>query len=330
MSWGFVAVAGATLINGKLSSDAAGDAADAQAAGTTAATAEQRRQFDITQASLQPRQLGGDAAFEQQRILLGLGGTDPNAKQRSDLEAQLATIDQQQPSQPSQQQFIEQQATRNLTPAQRLSMGFNVTTAGLQHGSTAQQEERKRQLQEQEQFTQQQTIGSFDDQRASIKSQLDALPAFNSGTNAEQQQSAFDQFNQSPGQTFLRDRAQKNLLRNSAAIGGLGGGNVRSALVEQGVGFAQQDFNNQFGRLGQLAGQGQAATTAIGQFGQQTANNIGSNLIASGNARATGLTNQSNAVQNTISGLGTAAGQFFSRPPNQLASNGSRTQLLGN
>lgn len=107
------------------------------------------------------------------------------------------------------------------------------------------------------------------------------------GQDAQTQ--AFAAFNESPGQKFIRDRAQKNLLRNQSAIGGLGGGNVRSALVEQGTGFAQQDFQNQFGRLGQIAGQGQAAGTSIGQFGAQTAGNIANLGIAGSEARASGI-----------------------------------------
>ena len=75
------------------------------------------------------------------------------------------------------------------------------------------------------------------------------------GTQAERE-AALASFSDSPGQKFIRDRAQKNLLRSSAAIGGLGGGNVRSALVEQGAGFAAQDFDRSFTRLGTIAGRG--------------------------------------------------------------------------
>jgi hypothetical protein len=157
--------------------------------------------------------------------------------------------------------------------------------------------------------------GGRADDIAGIQSKIDALGTFDGSANArEQQQSAFDALAQSPGQQFLRDRAQKNLLRNTSAIGGLGGGNVRSALVQQGVGFAQQDLQNQFGRLGQLAGQGQAAATSIGQFGQQTAGNIGNALIAGGDARASGIMNQNTAFQNTLGGLANVAGQFMNRP----------------
>ena len=140
------------------------------------------------------------------------------------------------------------------------------------------------------------------------------------GLNGQDAQKAsFDAFNLSPGQQFIRDRAQKNLLRNSAAIGGLGGGNVRSALVQQGAGFAQQDYQNQFGRLGQLAGQGQGAATSIGNFGANSANNISNLLVAGGNARATGIINQANNFNNTLSGIttGLAQGGIFKQPTAQ-------------
>ena len=105
----------------------------------------------------------------------------------------------------------------------------------------------------------------------------------------EAQQAAFSQLQESPGQKFLRDRQQKALLRNASAIGGLGGGNVRTALQEQAAGFAQQDLQNQFGRLGQIAGQGQTAGTNIGQFGAQTAGNIAGLTQAGSEARASGI-----------------------------------------
>lgn len=146
----------------------------------------------------------------------------------------------------------------------------------------------------------------------------------------EAQQQAFQAFTESPGQRFLRERGEKALLRNTAAIGGLGGGNIRSALQEQGIGFAQQDFQNQFGRLGQLAGQGQSAASQvgqgalstagqIGQFGSQTAGNIANLGIAGSEARASGILGQQQARADTfgqIAGLaGTALGATATPPP---------------
>lgn len=105
----------------------------------------------------------------------------------------------------------------------------------------------------------------------------------------DEQKKAFDNFTASPGQQFLRNRAEKSLLRNASAIGGLGGGNVRTALQEQAVGLAQQDYGNQFSRLGAVAGQGNTAITNVGQFGASATNNISSGLADAGAARASGI-----------------------------------------
>jgi len=104
----------------------------------------------------------------------------------------------------------------------------------------------------------------------------------------EAQQQAQEQFQESPGQQFIRERQQRALVRNQAAIGGLGGGNIRTALQEQAAGFAQQDFANQFSRLGGLAAAGQEAATNIGQFGSSTSTNISNLLLESGRASAAG------------------------------------------
>ena len=105
----------------------------------------------------------------------------------------------------------------------------------------------------------------------------------------EAQQTALSGLEESAGQRFLRDRQQKALLRNASAIGGLGGGNVRTALQQQAVGFAQQDIENQFGRLGQLAGQGQSAVNVGAQLGANTATNIAGLQSDLGAAQASGI-----------------------------------------
>ncbi len=95
------------------------------------------------------------------------------------------------------------------------------------------------------------------------------------------QQQAYNQFIASPGQQFLREQAELGTTRNAAALGGLGGGRVRQELQRQAMGMAQQDFGNQFNRLGQIAGQGLqaggqiAGTTA--QLGGQGVGQLGAN-----------------------------------------------------
>lgn len=80
----------------------------------------------------------------------------------------------------------------------------------------------------------------------------------------EEQQAAMSRFTESPGQRFLRERQEKALLRNQAAIGGLGGGNIRTALQEQAFGRSQTDLQNQIDRLSGLSGQGFAAARGQG------------------------------------------------------------------
>jgi len=125
----------------------------------------------------------------------------------------------------------------------------------------------------------------------------------------EAQAAAMKSFSESPSQKFIRERQQRALLRNSAAIGGLGGGNIRTALQEQAAGFASQDFNNAFNRLSSISGAGQAAAGNIGQFGQQSVGNISNLLQQSGQAQAAGHFGTAEAATNAsntfMQGLGT-------------------------
>lgn len=125
----------------------------------------------------------------------------------------------------------------------------------------------------------------------------------------EAQQQAFAAFGNSPGQRFLRERQEKALLRNSGAIGGLGGGNVRTALQEQAVGLAAQDYNNQFNRLGAISSGGQAATSNLNQFGANMANNVSNSLGAMGQTRASGIQNAGAATASGILGAQQARSQ---------------------
>ena len=220
--------------------------------------------------------------------------------------------------------------SQNLTDAQEANR--RAITAGATASAAEQQQGFRRQ---------QGQLGQFASAGRDALAEQQALLGVG---GQEAQQAAFDRFSESPGQRFIRGRAQKSLLRNQAAIGGIGGGNVRSALVEQGAGFAAQDFNNQFNRFGDIRTAGQNAATNIGQgalttganigatkfnagqaigsgaintaarqgqFGQNMANTVGANAVGAGQARATGIQNQSNILQNTIGQFAGAAGQFF-------------------
>lgn len=93
------------------------------------------------------------------------------------------------------------------------------------------------------------------------------------------QQQAMVGFEQSPGQRYLQQEAERAVLRNAAATGGLSGGNVLRELQQQAIGMAQQDFQNQFQRGQQVLGmqqqQGQALANLAAQGGQLGAGLVG-------------------------------------------------------
>lgn len=94
----------------------------------------------------------------------------------------------------------------------------------------------------------------------------------------ERQSRIEEAFKLSPGQAFLKRRQEKALLRNQAALGGLGGGNIRTALQEQAAGIAAQDLGR-FQRnieAGTTQGLGQSALQR--GFAGQDANQFQRNI----------------------------------------------------
>jgi len=204
MTWGLVAVAGATLVSGAMASDVAEEAGELQAEAAQAAAQESGRQFDITQEQLEPFREAGVSALQEQQAMLGLLGP-------------------------------------------------------------------------------------------------------------EQQAAAYGRIEESPAQQFLRDRQQRALLRTAAATR-MGGGNLLTALQRQGMGFAQQDIENRFGRLGSLTGGGRAAAQNIAQYGQQTAQNVGQFGIQAAQAQASGILGAQQAQAGTIQNLAQIGGYALNRP----------------
>ena len=79
MTWGLVAVGGASLVGGIMSSNAQADAAqnasDAQSAASSADIAQRQKQFEAIQKLLQPYVNAGTGALAKQQDLIGLNGT---------------------------------------------------------------------------------------------------------------------------------------------------------------------------------------------------------------------------------------------------------------
>lgn len=119
-------------------------------------------------------------------------------------------------------------------------------------------------------------------------------------------------YTKSPGYDFRLEEGNKNILRQH--------GNYRSgasdkALIKFGQDYATNDYGNFLSRyydslkpLQSLAGTGQTTATQTAQMGQQTANAVGNNVLAAGNARASGYIGQANALNSMVGqGVGLAA-----------------------
>jgi len=241
-------------------------AARAEERSAAAAVAEQRRQFDITREQAAPFREAGLSALDFQLQLLGLppiGGAAPAAAQQQ------------------------------LGAAQPVAGGpFTLP-----------------------EVTGRQTIGgvSLDpDPSRSLVDQLNAQrqqqavaaqPTGVPGAQAPTGQTALQAFAETPGQQFLRQQQERGLLRSASAIGGLGGGNVRTALQQQAFGRAATQLGEFQNRLAAITGGGQVATQQIGQLGAQTAGQIGALLQAGGQARASGILGQQQARAGSLGGL---------------------------
>lgn len=142
-----------------------------------------------------------------------------------------------------------------------------------------------------------------------------ALPQFQalSGLQGPEAQMAAEQaILESPAQQALRDRAARLSTRSAAAIGGLGGGNIRSQLFEQGRILDLQALANRRSELGGLVGMqpGAGATQfGAGQLSQLGAIQAGG-LTGAAQARASGLLGGAQAKSQALTNLMQLGGQI--------------------
>ena len=154
--------------------------------------------------------------------------------------------------------------------------------------------------------------------------------ALSGALGPEAQQQAINAFNASPGQAFLREQGELGIINQATALGGTQGGNVLRELQRQGIGLAQQDFANQFDRLGQLSGQGLQAAGQAGQFlsqaGQQQGNLAATNAQLGTQASIASAANALGAAQGQANLFG-QAGQQQGQIAQQNAQLGTQVNL---
>lgn len=130
-----------------------------------------------------------------------------------------------------------------------------------------------------------------------------------------------DDFQKDPGYDFRMGEGVKAIERSRASRGNMYGGAAGKALLRYGQHYASGEYtnafnrymmqrNSQYNRLAGVSGTGQTATEQLGNQGVNFANNVGSNLIGAGNARASGYVGQANAFNSAL-GTGVNAWQQY-------------------
>ena len=124
-------------------------------------------------------------------------------------------------------------------------------------------------------------------------------------------QAAFDAaYQESPQMKFLREQGERAALRNAAATGGLGGGNVLKELTRYNTGLASQDLQNQIANINQLSGRGFNAATQMAGLNLNTGlpaanaiNTLGVNLATGRTDAATKLADQYGDASNKLANI---------------------------
>lgn len=155
-------------------------------------------------------------------------------------------------------------------------------------------------------------------QREYDQSRTDLAPWRTAGANAlTRLQTPISNFQASPDYAFRQQQGMQGIEKSASARGGAFSGNALKALAAYNSNLASGEFSNWWNRQAGLAGVGQSATNATTQAGLYTSGNISNNLLQQGDARASGIVNQSNIWGNALNGLAQGAGYFGSRAPQQ-------------
>lgn len=136
----------------------------------------------------------------------------------------------------------------------------------------------------------------------------------------EAYQRAIAQVESSPEFASMMQQGEEALLQNASATGGLRGGNTQAALMQMRPAILSQLIEQQYGRLGGLAGAGQQAAGGIAQMGQaaaagqaagglQSGQLIGNALSQIGASQAGGLMAQGQAMQQGLQSAGRGVNQ---------------------
>lgn len=323
---------------------ATGEAADKMDAASKAALDEQKRQFNIEQANLQPWLQSGTQGLSALNWALGVGTNQAPAAGATNPYSALDPLRSGDP-----QKLAELQALQSKLPQQIADMEARIAELNARQdtsghgflgnflGDTVTETQRR----------------ALEAQLAGAKAQLSSIPseiASMYGMTPEQYQEALAaqqaqpqdgaagadgtfqgtglQYGdlmkpfeydpeQDPSTQFRFGLGQDALNRSAASKGMPFGGSAAKAAIEYGQNFASQEYQgawarNQsekadtFNRLAALAGVGQQAVAQSGALSQNYANNAANIHISTGQSLADLATQAGNARASSIMGSGNA------------------------
>lgn len=338
MSWGIVAatVGGATIgaVGSKMSADTNADAienaADTQAAGTAAATAETKRQFDIAQKNQQPYLNVGSGANSRLAYLMGIDTTPAyKPKTRAQIEASLRpkftkttggtvknanmTGTAPQGNVPPIGDWRIARWTVDPRTGQNIpldSLGEPITDWKASASGAPQGGAGGTTTFDQKGFNaavQQELIREQQKAKASKKA-----PGGNFGKLTET--FGLDDFYYEPGYKFALQQGEQGIKRNA---GVLASGRTLKALMDYNTGMANQQYNNAYsrynqdqntlyGRLSDLTRMGQNTAVGMGQQGSAYAGDMSNLITGQANADASARIAGANATASGYQGVANA------------------------
>ncbi len=276
MPWGsIIASVAGSVISGAMSSDAAGDASDAQSQSAAAGIEEQRRQFDLNRKDSAQYRQSGQAANKRLAYLLGLdlgsqpwepGGVTPEGA--DDLTTWARRVGYNTPA----GRAWDAAETANLTPGYQAYLKTLPQKSGADQASDPQ-------------------YGSL--LRKFTAADLEADPVYKAGL----------EFGLREGEGAINARALaggsydsgatlKALTRFANDYGSTKANEARNRYVS--------DQDSIYNRLAGISGTGQTATAQTMAANTGISNNISNLMGDAGNARAAGIVGAGNAWSNAI------------------------------
>ena len=145
----------------------------------------------------------------------------------------------------------------------------------------------------------------------------------------------FAQYQQDPSYAWQQREGAKAVQGSAAARGGLYSGATMRALQDRAQSIASTDYGNWWNRqqqgltnrtnlLSAIRSGGQAATSQVGQAGQNYATNAGSNMMGAANAQGAAGIGSANSWGNALNGgVSAFKNAFASNPYSNMGLNGN-------